>query len=793
MRAAADRRRRVPPLAALAALALVSLAGGRARADAPAPAPAIDPSCADAKGRIPIVEPGRDRDLRALFAPHVAGEALAGVPGAVFRSLTVSGSSVVARLETPAGDVDLRLRPLSCASSSELRTASFVLDTLGGPPAAAQAQAAVAVMVAALRANDDGRFWRASVTAPEAAPPPTPGAPGAPATAPRGPPPFNHSAAAIALLLLLAGLAALVDLWRARRDPATPPIAAGHLLAALGLTALALAVRAAVGSTFIREAYPIPDVSWLLDGPRLSSPVSAYPQAPQLIAAWLAPLTRLYHPGDPIGAWMTTNLLLGALTVPLAWAAGRALAGPTVGLVAAAFLTFWPQHIRLSASESTHVLFVFAAFLAFAHALRAARTPRLSATAAALISAAAVVTTRPEAALMGPALAIAALGHGPELRRRLFHPAIIGLLALLAWLAVPTLAVIAADKSAAALAAAGPTDQASMWTEGLRALVIPGARNALLDFATTPPWLYPLTLIGLAAALRHGPRAAGLALALSLLTYLFFFAPWPPSVVLWPYARYHAPLLVGATLLAALGFVRLAERLPRLAPPKRTAWAALAVAALGFALYLPAIGAIDHDWQQNLAWEVALGRARGPELAQGRLVLPDNRRRFRDLSPRDAVVALTAGRQSAEAAVTVAHALEHLHADGDATQAWFVEDLTCRLARAPSEAANPQCEAMHRAFELHAESESEVTGPAWLVDYVALRGDRPVPLRLWRVGRRLLSPARALTLLPPPLAAGCATLGGPIPYPMGSSSPTFTDPPEPPLGEPMEPALRRPF
>lgn len=788
MCAAAESRRRIPLLVALVALATVSLPAARAHADGPA----ADPSCADAKGRIPIVEPGRDRDLRALFAPHVAGEALAGAPGVIFRSLTVSGSSIVARLETEAGDVDLRLRPLSCASDSQVRTASFVLDTPGEPPEVA-AKAAIAVMVAALRSNDEGHFYKASVAAPEAPPPAAPGAPAPAATTPAGPPPFNHTAGAIALLLVLAGLASLVDLWRARRDPAAPATDPSHILAVLGLTALALALRAAVGSTFIREAYPIPDVSWLLDGPRLTAPVSAYPQAPQLIAAWLAPLTRLTHPGDPIGAWMTTNVLLGALTVPLAWAAGRALAGPTVGLVAAVLLTFWPQHIRLSASESTHVLFVFAAFLAFAQALRAARAPRLSATVAALTCAAALVTTRPEAALFGPALALAALGHGPELRRRLVHPATLGLLALLAWLVAPTLMVIAADKSAAALATASTHDEASMWAEGLRALVIPGARNALLDFATTPPWLYPLTLIGLATALRHGPRLAGLALALSLLTYLFFFAPWPPSVVLWPYARYHAPLLVGATLLTALAFVRLAELLPRLAPPHRTAWAAVAVAVLGCALYLPAVRAIDHDWQQNLAWEVALGRTRGPELAQGRLVLPDNRRRFRDLSPRDAVVALTAGRQSVEAAVTVAHALEHLHVDGDATEAWFVEDLTCRLARAPSEAANPQCEAMHQTFDLQAESESEITGPAWLVDYITLRGERPVPLRLWRIGRRRLPPAQALALLPPPVAAGSATLDGPIPYPMGSSSPTFTDPPEPPLGDAMEPALRRPF
>ncbi|MEZ4265550.1 MAG: glycosyltransferase family 39 protein [Myxococcota bacterium] len=785
MRALAERRQ---ISALVAALALLSVAGAPARAGEPV----ADPSCADAQGRIPIVEPGRDRDLRALFSPQVAGEALPGVPGALFRSLTVSGSSIVARLETAAGDVDLRLRPLSCASESQARTASFVVDTPAGPPPAA-AQAAVDAMMSALRANDDGSFWKASVAAPQAAPAAVPGAPASATTAPQGPPPFHRSVGAIALLLLLAALATLVDAIRARRDAQAPPIEANHLLAALGLAVLAFAIRAAVGPTFIREAYPIPDVSWLLDGARLDSPIAAYPQAPQLIAAWLAPLTRIYHSGDPIGAWMTTHMLLGALTVIVAWVAGRALAGPTVGLVAAAFTAFWPQHIRLSASESTHVLFVFAALLAFAQAMRAARAPRLTATAAALTCAAALVTTRPEAALMGPPLAIAALFHGPELRRRLFHPAMIGLIALLAWLVVPTLLIIAADKSAAALTSPAAGEQASMWAEGLRALVLPGARNALLDFATTPPWLYPLTLIGFATALRHGPRAAGLALGLSFVVYLFFFAPWPASVVLWPYARYHAPLLVGAVLLSALAFTRLAALVPILARPTHTVWAAFAIAGLGCALYLPAIGAIDHDWQQNIAWQRSLGLTRGAELSQGRLILPDNRRRFRDLSPRDAVVALTAGRQASEAAVTVAHALEHLHVDGDETVAWFVEDLTCRLARAPSEPANPQCEAMHRAFELSAESEAQLTGPAWLVDYVALRGPDPVPLRLWRVGRRLLPPAAALALLPPPLPPGSASLDGPIFYPMGSSSPTFTDPPEPPLGDAMEPALHRPF
>jgi hypothetical protein len=436
---------------------------------------------------------------------------------------------------------------------------------------------------------------------------------------------------------------------------------------------------------------------------------------------------------------------------------------------------------------------VLAAFAAFAAALHAARTPRLTATFAALTAAAALVTTRPEAALLGPPIALAALAHGPELRRRLLHPATLALLALLAWLTFPTLRAIAADATTASAPPPPGADSQPLWLQTLAALALPGARNALLDFTTSPPWLYPLALIGLASALRHGPRAAALALALALVTIVAFFAPWPPSVVAWPFARYHAPLLVSATLLAALALARLAPRIPALAAPPRPAWAAFALAGLTLALYLPALRPLDYDVHQNLAWLRDLGRTRAEDLSAARLVLPDNRRRFRDLSPRDAVVAATAGRQSPEAAVSVAHALAALHVPPDDTPAYFIEDLTCRLARAPGEPANPQCEAMHRTFELTAEATRDLTGPAWLVDYIALRGDAPVRVTLWRIGRRLLPPDRALALLPEPLAAGTATLDGPIRYPMGSSSPTFTDPPEPPLGQPTAPALHGRF
>ena len=85
------------------------------------------------------------------------------------------------------------------------------------------------------------------------------------------------------------------------------------------------------------------------------------------MGSWLPPKPRtgreasMALPPPPPPPWVVaTNVLLGTLTVPLAFLAGaRLLRSAGGGLLVATLLATWPQHIRVSASESAHVLLVF--------------------------------------------------------------------------------------------------------------------------------------------------------------------------------------------------------------------------------------------------------------------------------------------------------------------------------------------------------------------------------------------------------------------------------------------------
>ncbi len=744
--------------------------------------------CALSDGRVPIVQQSQARDVQRLLAPGRVGEPLAGAPaGWRLTALELHPSSVRLAIEAPGDRAVVHLVAAACADLPPAPlppTASFAF-ALEQPPATPEGAAALAALADTLRAADTGTFWQSwsdppgSTTQKDAS---QKVAPQLRALLTRAfEHPLEHSTTAIAIVLLALLLALLAALAALLADLGLRgPGAARTALALLALTALALALRALAGPTFLREAHALLAIPPFADAPVLGQPIEVYPQGPQLVFAALRPLL----PGDAFSAWFAMNVLLGALTVPAAYALGSALTGGrALGLATAALFALWPQHIRVSASESVHVHVALFATLGLALAIVAARTGRARTFAALTAAAAATAFMRPEAALWLAFLALVALSAGPAVRRRLLSPARLAIVAAAAWLTLPTVLGLSTSAHAQRFApTSGATESIGSLgaLEYLWLLLRPDGRNAYFDAATTPVWLWPLALWGAVTAFRSGRRLLAISLLAIPLTTLALYAHMGPAGVVFTMARYHLLGLPPVVLLCALGATDLAMRLPRLATSTRAAAATVALAALGTALWWPAMNPFPMDWQAEHTWALDLGRQTPPLISDtARLITPDNRRSMLDMAPRDMALALTAARQSAEQVVTVEYALAKLHDGTDRPEAYFYEGLYCWLDIAPGsgETLSPQCAAMHDAFELEPVAALDLDLPTYLQAYVATRPPGPLPLRLHRIGRRKLSPQATSRLLPPPIEPGSPAAV----LPMGSGAPRQMEPPEPPL------------
>jgi hypothetical protein len=262
---------------------------------------------------------------------------------------------------------------------------------------------------------------------------------------------------------------------------------------------------------------------------------------------------------------------------------------------------------------------------------------------------------------------------------------------------------------------------------------------------------------------------------------LFFllYVKMPPAVTLWAMGRYHLAVLPAVVILAALGLEWAVARVGLTAMPRRLPAVAVLLATLGALLWWSPMAVFPFDWQTEQAWLVSQGQARprvlGPET---RLVTPDNRRRFGDMSPREAIFALGETQRLTSEVVTVEHALRGLNISGVTTDAVYYEGLYCHFALAPGETTNPQCEAMHQTFELESMGGLTIDAPAYLLAYVGVRPEGPLPIGLYRVGARRLPPAAALKLLPQPVAHGDTESGSLV---MGTSTRASMEQPEPRL------------
>ena len=593
--------------------------------------------------------------------------------------------------------------------------------------------------------------------------------------------PFNRSAIGILFLLITALLAWMIDLPHAARDLGVRGAAGARatFLWLVGLSALGLAVRLAIDPMFIREAFPLLPIPPFLDARLLGEVIDVYPQAPHLMTAALAPLL----PNDPVSSWFTANAIYGALTVPAMFALGAAASGRArVGLFAATLIALWPQHIRVSASESAHVALVLWATIAAAWSLLAARTGRLSAFVVAISASCVLVMTRPEAALWGVAIVPLALLSDRGVRERVLHPSRLVFIGAALWMIVPFLLATAQAPQAARLtpgSGMGESVDGSSLAALLSLLVTPDADNAFFDASTTPLWLWPLAVFGVVARVRQANRTAVFAFTAVALGYLLLYAEMREAGVVWTKARYHAAALPAVALLAAWGLENGLGRVSQLAPRGRRVVATLILCALGAGIWWPGSGALPMDWQQELSWLHEVGVREPGVLSRGaRIVTPDNRRRFLDQSPRSRVQLLTGGAQHADKAIPVAHALERLEPMRLATTVYYYRGLYCYLAVSPdgTEPINPQCAAMERAFEMEPVEVKTIDAPVYQQAYIGVRNKGPMELGLFKVVRRRLPAAEALRGLPEPIHQARTDV-----FPMGTNTPPETMAPRPPL------------
>jgi hypothetical protein len=742
-------------------------------------------ACVDKDGTTPIIESGREGDIFALFSPYTLGEELSGHPGITFADLPVQSTEFSAVVSLGKFRATLKLVPLECSPSAPAKSASFAFES-GIPPSAPEAlRKALEAMQAAVTANDDGSFWQArSIVA-------TGGAQVTSNGKRHGGAGLTDTVTALILILLGALLFLAHDAkeWWSRMGFAEPD-GKKTFAALLALTGMGALLRFGLDPTFIREAYALPSIAWLGESVDLKAAIDAYPQGPDLTVSTIG----LWLSSDPFDAWFVVHQLLGTLTIFVAFGAGKELIGHKAGgLVTSALIAFWPQHIRLSASEVTHIHLIFWAFLAITWALIAARNGKLLSFHTLVWLSATMAIMRPEAPLMLLGIGLIALGHGPgvrteykSLRRWIF-------VAFVIWLLYPTFMTILDDKSIDNFTQDDHGESVGFDSvlSALGCFLIPDGRNAFFDPETSPLWLWPLCLWGAVVLWRRGSRWACLGLSSMVGIYMVLYSGLPYSVVIWKMSRYHATMLPAVVLLTGVGLWDVLGRIRwTKSSLQRRVGGGIAIAALGCILWSPALVALPMDWQQDIKGSIDLGREHqelwGPKI---RVVTPDNRRRFLDLSPRTYISALTRGRQEPRMAIPVAYAARYLRTDEEWTETYFYGGLYCYLAVLPDEQINPQCRAMEKIFEMTEVGSVTIDTPPYLVAYKDTRIKGTLKLPLYKIGKRKLSPDEAMKLIPEALGTDSVDL---VPgYPIGSATSPFSDPPKPGIGSSIAPAFKQ--
>lgn len=316
----------------------------------------------------PVIEPGRERDVVALFAPHGLGDEIA--PGWKLWGIDVQRSKIRVSVRGKAGDRPcLVLRHPSAAPPDATRTKEFAVERLGScPPAVARA------LASAVQSNERGGFWRVEAQDARVVHERTPQ------------PPLRYVSWLLAALALAWPAEALVrGLRKPWRRPHRAWLVLGAVVLVAGITALLVPERLPVHehNSFVAR----------LDCARAAG-CDRDPQGP----AWLPTTYHLYgvvlrslpYRLPVLGlvslAFALVSLVLLYALVQRAFAQfERGSEGIRVGLLAVTFLVLQPAWYRIAVSGvfwPYSVCALLAAGLAGLAALRTGRfVPALSAAA----------------------------------------------------------------------------------------------------------------------------------------------------------------------------------------------------------------------------------------------------------------------------------------------------------------------------------------------------------------------------------------------------------------------------
>lgn len=492
---------------------------------------------------IPVIEPGREDDVRALFAPHALGDE---IEGWLFHSIAIDREVIRVRVER--GD-ERREMVLAHPGGSPGQSASFAieLDDDAGP--------ALDALFEAVRRNDAGGFWRA-----EAGPDPVPLLVHLDRASMHATDGLGWSVLLFAWIVVLA--------FHASRDSPFERRYLFALVVVAGLTRLLISPRMLLGAWVFSRSTDLQ--RWIWDSSAL---------------AWLVSDRTI----SQVDIMLATGFVFALITPVAVFVHGRwILDSPRRGLIAAFVVAALPLHLRFSFSEVAFIPSIVLSSTLFAtthFALRRRGGWRVAATIVCVPLTIAVVTARPLNILFLPLIGWVILRFGDASKR--------------------ARAILGALIGAAGLAT-GAAVMWARYSENVReglsidvlveafALVFDLQRNTFINPSMTPLLLVVVALWG-AWTLRHVERARlaflGAWIALFFVTHAYV-VPRAPAMQ----ARYHLHLIVPFALVVALGAGELMRR------SRWASWALFGYVALSPLLHLGFIRDVAFNDHREVAF-----------------------------------------------------------------------------------------------------------------------------------------------------------------------------------------------
>lgn len=493
----------------------------------------------------PVIEAGRDGDIRALFAPHRWRQ---DVDGFQFETLQIRETEFRVGLERDGQRHDAVFRH---HEQEGTRTPSFAVTIETSDP---EGRAALETLIAAVQANDDGHFWRREA-----------GAIPREVYRPTEAPWYGDGLFLFGLLVLWLLVLTLRSLE-------------GHARRTLFLLALCTVsgglLRWAIAPETFLGAWPYTRITHiqriLFEGP------ATFALSSHLGATW--PRVEMAR---------ASGLFFAALTPVALFTHGRWLLGSARrGLLAAFIVAALPLHVRFSHSEVAFIPSIVLSCALFASAHLALRDTRRFFRFTALLAcaplAAAVMLARPLNLIFLPLFAVAVVWLCRDADRRMRAALVV---VVSAASAAVTVIYFWSQYGEQVHSAA----ESNLLGEALALLVDP-QRNTLISPYATPTGATLLALWAVKVRWRRErPRLLFLLiwLALFFVTHAYV-VPQEPAMQ----ARYHLHLLVPFVFLVAMGLERLVE-------VGRRPWTVLAFAYLGLACGLHYSFVTDVDFNDT--------------------------------------------------------------------------------------------------------------------------------------------------------------------------------------------------